>query len=127
MNVYFYIPVVSKIDESFYEIVEMAALKAETEVFHSVGDLSRRLRRPAGAPTIAALLTGNKEDLLNIVSIRKLLSGMPVILILPDREKDTVAMGHALSPRFLTYTDSNLQEVTAVLGKVLEKHKQMSW
>ena len=124
MNVLFYIPVTGEAGEKIHRVVEMAAPKARTEVFRSIKDLSWRLCRPAESPAIAVLLAGDEEDLLSIVSIRQLLSEIPIILILPVRDHSTTAMGHSLSPRFLTYMDGNFEEVGAVLGKMLEYYKQ---
>jgi len=124
MNLLFYIPVTGEAGERIHRVVEMAAPKARTEVFRSIKDLSWRLCRPTESPTIAVLLAGDEEDLLSIVSIRHLLSEIPVIIILPVREEHITAMGHRLSPRFLTYMDSDFAEVGAVLEKMLENYKK---
>lgn len=124
MNVLFYIPVTSEASERIQGVVEMLASKANTEVFQSIEDLSHRLRQPANSSSIVTLLVRNKEDLIDMVSIRHLLSEIAVILILPYREESTTAMGYTLCPRFLTYVDSNFMEVGAVLGKMLENYKK---
>ena len=54
-----------------------------------------------------------------MLSLRKLLSDLRLILILPDRDRDTVMSAHALRPRFLTYADGNLDDIAAVLRKML--------
>ena len=123
MNVIFYLPVTSKIDARIQEVVEMAGSMAKTEVFRSIGDLSIRLCRPAGSPTIVVLLAGNKIDLVDFAFIRNLLSDTPIILVLPDREESTAIIGYALVPRFLTYMDSNLMEVGAVLEKMIQYYE----
>ena len=121
MNILFYIPETSEVSERMYGVVEMVALKATTEIFTSIEDLSCRLRQPANSPSIAMLLVHNGVDL---ASIRDLLSELPVILILPDREKNTTAMGHIPKPRFFTYADSDFMEVGTVLMKMLEDPKR---
>ena len=124
MNVLFYLPVTSEIDPKIQEVVEMAGSMARTEVFQNIEDLSSRLRRPADGFVIAFLVAGSKKELLDIVSIRHLLSDIPVILVLPDRQNETIVAGHKLYPRFLTYVDSNLMEVGAVLEKMFENHEK---
>jgi hypothetical protein len=119
MNVLFYLPVTSKIDARIQEVVEMARSMVKTEIFRSIGALSSRLRRPIDDFAIAFLLAGRKKELLDIVSICHLLSDIPVILILPDRQDETIAAGYKLYPRFLTYMDSNLTEVGVVLEKMI--------
>ena len=61
----------------------------------------------------------SREDLVDLLSIRNLLDDLRVILLLPNREKETINKGHTLRPRFLTYADSNLLNVAAVLSKML--------
>lgn len=124
MNVLFYIPITGEASERIHGVVEMVAQRAKTQVFQSLNDVSRRLRQPAASPAIAVLLVGDQKDLVSIASIRHLLSEIPIILILPVREDNMAAMGYSLSPRFLTYVDSDFGEVAAVLGRMLENHKR---
>ncbi len=124
MNVIFYLPVTSKIDARIQEVVELVKPMAKTEVFRSIKDLSIRLCRPAGSPTIAVLLAGNKIDLVDFAFIRNLFSDAPIILVLHDRKESTAIIGYSLVPRFLTYMDSNLMEVGAVLEKMIQYYEK---
>lgn len=92
------------------------------EFYLKIDDLTNRLHRPAGDPTIAVLLAAGRKDLDELLAIRDLLDRARIILILPDRNKDTINKGHTLFPRFLTYVDSNFDWVTAVLEKMLENN-----
>ncbi|MBL7175664.1 MAG: hypothetical protein ISS66_07535 [Desulfobacteraceae bacterium] len=121
-NVLLYIPVIGEANEKIQGVIDKVSPDAKREIIETIEDLSRRLCRPVDRPTIAILAAENKEDLLNIISIRHLLSEIPIILILPDREESTTAMGYTLWPRFLTYVDSNSSELVAVLGKMFDKY-----
>jgi len=85
-----------------------------------IGSLERCLRKPRDAKTLAVLLTTSKEELQEVLALRSLLNDIPLILILPDRDKDTVAQGHILAPRFLTDLQNSFQEIYEVLSKMLE-------
>ncbi len=124
MNVFFYLPVTSEIDSRIQKVVEMARSMAKTEVFRSIENLSSKLSRPADGFVIAVLLAGNKKDLVDLAFIRHLLSDTPIILVLPDREESAAIIGYGLVPRFLTYMDSNLMEVGAVLKKMIENYEK---
>ena len=124
MNVLFYVPFKSKDNEKIYGLADTVSLSAETKIFENIDDLSRRLCQPADGPSIAVLLAGDKDELADIVSARHLFSEIPVILILSEREESATAMGYRLGPRFLTYADSNLTEVVAVLAKMLENYNK---
>jgi len=53
--------------------------------------------------------------------MRDFLEDVRLILILADSSAETVARGHLLRPRFLTYTDHDMSEVSSVLGKMIKK------
>ncbi len=118
MNVLFYL----NGNERLYWLLHMVCLKARTRVFHRIKDLARRLRQPKYNVTFIVLVADTGDDLLEMLSIRRLLSDVPVILILPDRREETIATGHKLYPRFLTYVDGDLEEVGAVFERMLENY-----
>ncbi len=102
------------------EAIESPALDG-VEIHRTIDSLSRRLRQPSSGPSMAVLLAASKEDLMEFLSIHDLLDSVRIILVLPDRKDDTVAKGHSLRPRFLTYvdSDSDFLDVAAVLSKML--------
>ena len=90
------------------------------EVFRNIESLAQRIRRPLpNRFNIVILLAASREDLADILSIRYLFHDVSIILVLPDQEAETIAKGHTLRPRFLTYTDSDFEEVAAVLNKMI--------
>jgi len=90
------------------------------ELFKTIRTLSQRLKRPIDGSAILVLIAGDREDLLRIVAIHELFGLIRIILILPDREDESVKIGFKLQPRFLTYVNGNLSEVQGVLRKMLE-------
>ncbi|TSA07140.1 MAG: hypothetical protein D4R73_10185 [Deltaproteobacteria bacterium] len=100
-------------------VIEGLVPKEKLEVYGTSGGLARRLRQPLSDVTMAVVLAATREDFSRILSICDLLYYVRIILILPDREEDTIAKGHSLRPRFVTYADSDFLDVAAVLGKVL--------
>jgi hypothetical protein len=93
--------------------------EVETAVYRTIDDLSQGLRQPIKDSGVAILLVSNQEDLQNILSIRHLFQNIRIILLLPNRAAETVALAHQLRPRFLTNINSDLSEITAVLKKML--------
>lgn len=91
------------------------------KIHRTIRGLARRFRRPLADPAIAIIFISCGEELGDIIAIRDLLLGVPLILILPDNNKDTVAKAHSLRPRFLTYTDSDVREVSVVLSRMIER------
>jgi hypothetical protein len=108
------------IAEQIIALLKASAIENKTERFHTIRTLSQRLTRPIDGLAIMVLIAGDRKDLLNILAIQKLFGVNKIIIILPDREDESVKMGYKLQPRFLTYVNGDLSEVHAVLRKMLE-------
>ncbi len=118
-KVILYARVMEGAGERLFQLIQGMTPVQDTEIYDSIDRFSQRLRQPTGDLTIAVIVANSKEDLLNLLFIRNLLQDIRIILVLPDREKDTIEKGHRLYPRFMSYLDSNLEEVAAVLNNVL--------
>ena len=94
--------------------------KDEIKVYHTISILSKRLARPVDGRVVMVLVAADRNDLLDIYAIRELFGIIRIIIILPDREDESVRMGHQLQPRFLTYMNEELSEVYSVLRKMLK-------
>jgi len=101
-------------------LLKASAIENKTELYNTIRTLSQRLTRPVDGLSIMVLIAGDRKDLLNILAIQKLFGLIRIIIILPDREDESVKMGYTLQPRFLTYVNGDLSEVHAVLRKMLE-------
>jgi hypothetical protein len=101
-------------------LIKESAKENKTELFQTIRTLSKRLSRTVDEMVIIVLIAGDRKDLLNIIAIQKLFGLIRIIVILPDREAESVKMGYKLRPRFLTYVNGDLSEVHAVLRKMLE-------
>lgn len=121
MNVLLYTKMLEGPGKQLQAVIETLVQEKGREIYRTVDSLSRRLRRPKNCPTIAVILTASREDLIDILSIRDLLCDIRTILILPDRKEDTIAKGHIMRPRFLSYIDSDLGDVAIVLAKMLHQ------
>lgn len=105
--------------ERLQRMIQELVPRERLEIYRTFSSFSERLRKPTDDIPVAVILAASEDDLLTILSISHLLYDVKFILILPDREDPTVAIGHSLRPRFLSYTDSDFREVTAVLGKMI--------
>ena len=52
--------------------------------------------------------------------MEKLLTDMRILLILPDRNKETVSAGHRLRPRYMSDADSDFEDVVAVVKQIFK-------
>ncbi|QEM67279.1 hypothetical protein FO488_03335 [Geobacter sp. FeAm09] len=96
----------------------------QTEVISAMDDLVGRFRRPSGEPVVAVLIAGSLGELAALRQMKGMLHDCRTVLILPDREAETVAAGHRLHPRFLGCLDDAGEEIAAVLCKMLNQQKR---
>jgi hypothetical protein len=94
----------------------------QMEVHRTIEGLGERLKAPHEGEMVAVLQANSREDLSALLSIRHPLQNIKTILLAPDREEETIALAHQLRPRFLSYIDNDLDDVAAVLEKMLKGH-----
>lgn len=94
----------------------------ETEVCSAMDSLVSRLMNPSWEPVVAVLMAGSKSEFAEIQLMKRLLRDTCTILILPDRDMDTVTAGYELHPRFMGCLDDDGDEIAAVLRKMLGRH-----
>ncbi len=93
------------------------------EFFYSFERLMSRLNKPNFEETILVMHLSDRKQLSWALSIKELLHDMRLILILPDRQAQTISKGHKLFPRFVSYADSDFLVVGAVLKKMIENNR----
>ncbi|MCP4023743.1 MAG: hypothetical protein GY729_18000 [Desulfobacteraceae bacterium] len=102
-------------------IIQDRIFKLNMETHLSIKSLSQLLRKPMNRVWIAILFAATKEELIQLHSMRELFEDIKIILILPDRTKDTLSLGLQLNPRYFTYTDSDIGDVAAVVENMIQK------
>lgn len=121
MNLLLYTSGTDEASKLLMEIVTTFATRGTTEIFHSLKKLISRLNQPKKNQTAVILHAATEKELAKILSIHDFLQDTKLILILPNRKELTVAKGHKLHPRFLSYADSDFSDIGAVLNKMFEK------
>lgn len=101
-------------------VIEAVLPPSQMTVITDKEVLDRRLTKPRDGVNIAVLLASTRQDLEGLLTLADPYWELRIILILPDREGETISKGHSLRPRFLTFSDSNFEDVEAVLRKMLE-------
>ena len=94
---------------------------SQLEYHTTIDSLHQRLRRNGLVNVIALLMTAGRHELQHLQRLSGLMTDMKVILVLPDRSRETVSLGHSLYPRFISYLDSDFDDVRAVLGNLVQK------
>ncbi|MEW6261952.1 MAG: hypothetical protein AB1641_02650 [Thermodesulfobacteriota bacterium] len=122
MNVLFYYSAESSDGARLRQVVEKIVPAASLERFSSLAELDGRLRRPSPGPHLAVIMAADEMELSLVTSMSDLLAYLPLILIVPNQEEDILELAHLLRPRYLSFTDGDFKDVSAVLGRILN-HK----
>ena len=119
MNLLVYAAKSGGVAQHLQQVIEETVPKKNLQIYRNFNSLSYRLQQPMNGLKIAILLADSDQDLTDFLSLQDLLSELRIILILPNREAGTFEKAHILGPRFMTYTDSDFEDVKAVLSKMI--------
>lgn len=122
MNVLLYATQKEEGSARLREVIEEVVPRGVVETFRTSYRLIRRLCQPCDDLIIALLAPANKLKLVEILSFRALLQGAQVILVLPDKDEDTVSKAQDLNARLVTFADSDLGDITIELRAIIENH-----
>jgi hypothetical protein len=89
------------------------------KTYRTPGSLRRRLLSGGSSALSVVLLAATNQDLMSVVPLRELLLGFRVIMVLPDADDRTLAIGWGMWPRFMSYADGDFQDVAGVLNKIV--------
>ena len=120
MKIFLYSKMVDQSADILEKLIKTHLPEVEMAVYNTIDDLSQSLRDPTEDSRVAILLISNQEDLRNLFSIRYLFQNIRILLLLPDKTAETIALAHQLRPRFLTDINTDLAEITAVLKKMFK-------
>jgi len=108
-------------EERIHDIIEGIIPIDDIGICRSIESLSIRLRQFRKNLSLAIILAATQEELVDVLLIRELLDDIPIILILPNRQKEAISTGSKLHPRFISYMDSDFLDVKAVLDKMVSR------
>ena len=69
--------------------------------------------------TVAVVSVATEKDLIDIYFMQHLLNKVQLVLLLPDTERHTIAMGHRLHPYFMCTTDTEVSNLMDVLKTIV--------
>lgn len=120
MNILLYSNDKTGVGKKIQGVIKSMVPKIELEIYRTLDGLSDKLRQPRNTFFILVLLVVQREDFWDLMSIRDLLYDIPIILILPDSEKDTVLTAHKFYPRYVTDVSSDFSDVALVVKKMFK-------
>lgn len=119
MSLIAYIPRIDGTGGKLLEAAVRALPEGEIELFNNTDELAIRLNQPLEVKNQALLWAGSRVDLVFFVQHEDWFRDFKIVLILQDRDKQTLSDGLRLRPRYVGYADSDFEEVTRVLHNML--------
>ncbi len=123
MKVIFFLSGINGQGERLERVIELFFSKHRIEKCQDLEALGKKLHEPYNYQDVVLLSPASKEELSCLLALQDLLSDMRIILVLPDRDDETVAMGHRLRPRMVSYNDGDYLDVAAVLTRMNERRE----
>ena len=121
MNIFLYAKQMNGPGVKLRRALEVLVGTKEIEIFTTITDLAKSLYPFGNENRTVIFLASSQEELLEIFSISNLLRRLRSILVLPDRNPDTLKLGYLLEPRFISYVDSGFFEIQAMIEQMLKK------
>ncbi len=115
-----YIPSENGLERRFRALLETAVPNKKFEICHSIGELSARLIIPLSHVNVAVLFAVTRTEIVKIHSLGDLMADVKSILILADDDRDTIIKAHTLRPRYITWLDSDFNQIADVLKRMIE-------
>lgn len=101
--------------------VEGLVPDSELHVIGTVDKLVQRLRQSVNGYVLGIIMAASQEEFEKILFINKLLSGLKIIIVVPDRKPETVTAALNLHPRYMSYSDGDLHDVSLVANRMVQR------
>ncbi len=103
------------------KLIETALPKMKGEIFATLESLAQRLREPYdGEDRVAVLAATDQKNLGDILSLQPLFLNVPLILLVPNRTTETMALAHRLRPRYVDDVQGDFTAVIEVLRRMVK-------
>ena len=101
------------------QVIDSRVSGACLENYSNPEELFHRLRQPRLNIKIAVFAIAGSAELDRLLTLRELLADIRLVLVLADKDPQTLAKAHALAPRFITFTDAGIEPLVSVVEKMI--------
>ena len=119
LQIFFYASHPDKNCDAMGQSLKTYLPEMHVERYTTIACLAKRLLQNLETRTIAVVQAASEQDLIDLYFIQHLLRKVGLVLLLPDTERDTIAMGHRLHPSYMCNGNNNLSEITEALRSIV--------
>lgn len=102
----------------FEEALASSLVGLNIERYASIERLTDRLIHAHGTKIMAVVYASSEKDLIDLYFSHHILRRAAVVLLLPDSERHTIALGHRLHPSFMCTTNTDVFHVAEVVRNI---------
>jgi hypothetical protein len=92
----------------------------------TAGNLALKLADHRNDEEAAILVPEDEDKLIDIYSVKSLFSRIPVVLVLPNRDRFVEAMGYRLKPRIMCYRDAGIMVAIDTLKDIVKDSRNVN-
>jgi hypothetical protein len=104
--------------DALRSIIQSAEIEHFIAIFFSINTLSNFLQFSGHKDLLVLLWISSIIELNELIRFSDLYHEQKIILVLPDNKEETLFLGYRLYPRYVGYSDGNLQAIMSVLNKL---------
>jgi hypothetical protein len=120
MNVILYMPPGSDPEDRFKKMFNRSVPPGYTQTYIRFDDLTQRLQRSLSNTNVAIFMIADEKEISDLISMGHYLSGLRIILILPDKKKGTLDLAFKLYPRYVDDANGDYDDLSLVIQKMTQ-------
>lgn len=95
--------------------------QSRCRIFTDQGSVQDELKRPGSRRTFAVLMAADHNELSQMATMAPWFDRLPLIVMIPDRKRISIALAHQLKPRYIMWPDIDDTELNLVLRHLVER------
>lgn len=110
--------------DPFLNAIKNVVSEKQVSKISGIDEFKRRLEEKKDRKILAVIVARNEETLIDAYFAHYLLRGVPSILVLPDRERHTAALGYRIGPDHTFPVDADMSGFMSTVAKVIEENRE---
>jgi hypothetical protein len=119
MSFLFFVTPSDKTGKAIIQAIKTQFPDESVDFCATAGSLSLKLSEHRNDQKVAILVPADEEELIDIYSMKDLFNGVPIMLVLPNRDEFVEAMGHRLKPKLMIHEDSGVVRAVSKLHNMV--------